>query len=490
MISIRVVCFALLVSIVGCAPSVNPVTGRPDRALMSEQDEIFSGRQIHQQVLQEYPAYKNPRVQAYVNGVGQKLASHSQRPHLPWTFAVLDSAEINAFAVQGGFVYVTRGMMAYLNSEAELAGVIGHEIGHITARHGARADRDQKIAAGAQLLAVLAGGYFGGEEGASLGAELVGAGVQTGFLLPRSREHELQADQLGAEYLHRVKFDPATMVNVIKVLQTHDQFLQNEARTAGRPNSGVPDWLRTHPTHDTRLADIRAASHQYQDQYADDGRVRYLKAIDGMTFGDGREQGVTRGQNFYHEPLGFTLRASNNWSIQNSPTVLNIVANNQQATVTVQLSPASRADHDAAIRAILKPDQGKLSPTTINGLRASNFIGSQRGKAIDATVITLRDNDFVLQKVEKPGVRSTEGPNITAVVHSFRALTAADIAAAKPYSLHTVPMPAGARPFAELAREVARIAPQMTNAESQIRLLNQAYPQGSIAPGQLVKTIR
>ncbi|MFY8063346.1 MAG: M48 family metalloprotease, partial [Usitatibacteraceae bacterium] len=135
---------ALGIAIGGCATSVNPVSGRVDRGLMSEQEEIVSGHNIHQQVLKEYPPYKNAALQAYVNGVGQKLAAQSHRNNLPWTFTVVDSPDINAFAVQGGYIYMTRGLMAYLDSEAELAGVLGHEIGHVTARHGARAARDQQ----------------------------------------------------------------------------------------------------------------------------------------------------------------------------------------------------------------------------------------------------------------------------------------------------------------------------------------------------------
>ncbi len=135
---------------------VNPVTGRTERTVMDEQTEITEGAKAHQEVLQEYGAYADPKLQAYVDDLGQRLAKQSHRANLKWTFTVLDSPEVNAFALPGGYVYVTRGIMAYLDSEAELAGVMGHEIGHVTARHGAqRATRQQTAGVGVLAATVL-----------------------------------------------------------------------------------------------------------------------------------------------------------------------------------------------------------------------------------------------------------------------------------------------------------------------------------------------
>jgi predicted Zn-dependent protease len=479
-----------LTALVGCATSVNPVTGRTDRGLMSDDDEIRSGRQIHQEVLKEYPPYKNVALQSYVESVGKKLAAQSHRANLPWTFTVVDSPEINAFAVQGGFIYMTRGLMAYLDSEAELAGVLGHEIGHVTARHGARAQRDQQIAAGTQLLGTLLGAALGGEAGANLGGQLTGAYAQGGFLLPRSREHELQADQLGAEYLQRVGFDPDVMVKVINVLKAQEDFANDQARVAGRPTNSTPNWLRTHPSNEQRLAEIRRIADQYSGKYVDNGRSRYLAAINGMTFGDSREHGVTRGQSFYHEPLGFTIRAPQGWSIQNSPTELGLVSNNMQAMVVVVLSPNSRGDHNAAIRAVLQPDQGRTQSLTINGLRATQFKGAKQARVIDAVVVSLGANDYVFQKFRKAEAQGAMDRDIEDAVNSFRPLTAADVAVAKPYVLRTVSAPRGSAAYVELARDVGRIAPQLRNPDGQVRLLNQAYPRGEPVPGQMVKTIQ
>jgi predicted Zn-dependent protease len=483
---------AILVAttIAGCASTVNPVSGKKDRGVMSEQDEIKLGQQYHQEVLKEYPQYENAQLQAYVNGIGQKLAAQSQRPNLPWTFTVVDSPEINAFAVPGGYVYMTRGLMAYLGSEAELAGVLGHEIGHITARHGARADRDQKIAAGLQLLGVIGGALLGGEQGAQLGAQVAGAGAAGGFLLPRSREHELQADRLGAEYLQRVNYDPDVLINVIQTLKAQETFSQDLARAAGRQPSETPNWLRTHPANDDRLREMRKVADQYSGKYQDSGRQRYLQMINGMTYGESSKQGLTRGQNFYHEPLGFTLRAATGWSFQNAPDELTVLADSMQAAVAMRLAPNTRGDHNAAIRSLLAPDQGRTEQATINGLRATHFFGSKQNRPIDATVITLGSNDYVFLRMQKPEARGAYDAVMRDIINSFRALTQTDAANARPYTLRTVALPRSAAPFADMAREVSRTQPQIKNVEGQLRLLNQVYPTGNVNPGQPVKTIQ
>src|SRR5574340_503254 len=166
--------------------------------------------------LAAYGACKDAKLQAYVDGLGQRLARQSQRGNLAWHFTVLDSAEVNAFALPGGYVYVTRGIMAYLDSEAGLAGVIGHEIGHVTARHGAqRATREQVAGIGviaATVLGAVLEGY--GVGGAGRIASQAAQTAAAGYIASYSRAQESQADRLGAEYLARVDFNPGSMVDV------------------------------------------------------------------------------------------------------------------------------------------------------------------------------------------------------------------------------------------------------------------------------------
>jgi predicted Zn-dependent protease len=233
--------------------------------------------------------------------------------------------------------------------------------------------------------------------------------------------------------MQRVGFDPDLMEKVISVLKAQEKFANGEAQRSGRPTGDTPNWLRTHPSNDQRLAEVRRIANQYSGKYQDAGRARYLQAINGMTFGDSREQGVIRGQDFYHEPLGFTLRTPLNWSIQNATSELSIVADNMQAAVSLRPSPNSKGDHAAAIRSLLQPDQGRTEATKINGLRATNFLGTKQGSPVEATVISLGGADYVFQKLQKPAARGTYDRELREIVASFRALTPADASNAKPY---------------------------------------------------------
>ena len=326
---------------------VNPVSGRAERSVMDEPAEIAAGRNAHQQVLAETGALANPKLQAYVNEVGQKLARQSHRAKLQWTFTVLDSPEINAFALPGGFVYVTRGILAYLDSEADLAGVIGHEIGHVTARHGAQRATSQHNAGigvlAATVLGVLVEGVTG-VSGAAQAAGQIGQGVAAGRLASYSRDQESQADQLGAEYLARSRYNPRSMVDVIQVLKNQERFAADQAKAEGRAAPAGTSWLASHPSNDKRLADIQQVAAGYSGSYDDDGKARYLQAIEGLPFGESSQQGLTRGRNFYHDELGFALSAPVGWQVRNSTAAIMLVNGAGDAGLIVRLLPACRRD--------------------------------------------------------------------------------------------------------------------------------------------------
>ena len=232
---------ALLLS--GCA--TNPVTGKSDLVLMSEQQEIDLGQQSHQQLLQAYPVYDDSELQTYVNNLGQKLALASHRSHLDYTFTVLDSPDVNAFAAPGGFIYITRGIMAYMNSEEELAGVLGHEIGHVTARH---AVRRQTAQAGAGLFSVVVAMATGSADAGRAASQAAGA-----FTSGYGRSHELEADRLGAEYLARTGYDPQKMLDVVGILKDQEEFEKQRAREENRAPRNYHGVFASHPKNDTRL---------------------------------------------------------------------------------------------------------------------------------------------------------------------------------------------------------------------------------------------
>lgn len=482
--------------LLGCGTkTVNPVTGQQERSVMSEQQEVQAGAQAHQEILKEYGVLKNDRVQTYVNDIGQRLAKLSHRAQLKWTFTVLDSPEINAFALPGGYVYITRGIMAYLDSEADLAGVIGHEIGHVTARHGAQRATRQQDAALVGLLGGLLGAVLDAKGGGGIGQQIGEASqaAAAGYVARYGREQELQADGLGAEYLSRVNYDPRNMIDVIRVLKDQERFAQEVARAEGRP---VPQsgnsWLASHPSNDQRLEAIGRIAAQYQvnKNYADEGRLRYLQMINGMPFGESPEQGLTRGRNFYHASLNFAMTAPTGWRIVNEADQLNFVAPAGDAALLVQLAPPNAGrTHEEVIRNVVKPVSGRTDKYTLNGLQATHFTGAVQAqggqRAVELTVATgaggqnflmvYAAKDAATLQRNRAALRETEA--------SFRGMTAQDTAAAKSWVLRTVNLPREG--FAGLART----APMSTLPEQQLKLMNGVYSSGAVQPGALVKIV-
>lgn len=485
---------AILIAACGTAV-VNPVTGRTERTVMDEQAEIEEGRKAHAEVIQEYGVVQNPRLQSYVNGLGQKLAQQSHRASLKWTFTVLDSPEVNAFALPGGYVYVTRGIMAYLDSEAELAGVIGHEIGHVSARHGAQRATSQQHAGIGVLAATILGAVLEaqGVPGAGQAASEISQNVAAGYIASYSREQELQADELGAEYLARNHYDPQNMVDVIGVLKAQERYAADAAKAQGKPAPAGTNWLSSHPSNDQRLAEIRRIAAKYKGSYGDDGRTRYQQAIDGIAFGESAEQGLTRGRNFYHEGLGIALTAPSGWRIDNSPNAILLVNDAGDAGLIVRLVSAQAGKtHDEVIKNALKPVSGQTEARKLNGLAATHFTGvvrNSQGQQSNANLTLVTgptDRIYALQYAARDA--DTLQRNLGQIVEaesSFRALGAADRKAARPWRIDIVPFPAGG--FAELAKQ----SPLPTLAEQQLRLINGTY-DGGAAPkvGQPVKVVR
>jgi predicted Zn-dependent protease len=474
---------------------VNPVTGRSERSVMDEATEVAEGKKAHEEVMKEFGGpLNNPKLQSYVNDLGQRLAQQSHRANLQWTFTVLDSADVNAFALPGGYVYVTRGIMAYMDSEADLAGVIGHEIGHVTARHGAqRATRQQRAGAGvlaATVLGVLVEAVTG-VEGAAQAANQVSSGVAAGSIASYSREQELQADQLGAEYLSRVGYNPKNMVDVINVLKDQERFAADNAREAGKKVSEGGNWLASHPTNDQRLQQISSIAGNYKGNFNDDARARYLQAIDGITYGDSREQGVVRGQNFFHEPLGLALTAPAGWSFINSADELYIVNPEADAAVVMKLIPPDAGKtHDEILRNGFKATQGRTERLSLGGFESTYFAGTRaagqnQSQPLEVTLIDgpgSRTYAFVHAGRDAATVQRNRAAMREATA-SFRAFSAGDRALARPWTIRSRAMPRGG--FAELAQR----SPLGAQAERQLRLLNGVYGGGTIAAGQPVKVI-
>ena len=258
------------------ACSTNPVTGKKDFSLISKDQELAMGAQAHKSVLKQFKRLNNPRLQAYVNNIGQLLASKSHRNNIRYTFTVLEDPSVNAFALPGGYVYVTTGLLAYLNSEGELAGVLGHEIGHITARHGVQ---QQSAGLASAILLEILSKKAGKSTAKSLGQ------LSTALIRGYGREHELQADKLGAEYLARAGYSPKNMYDVISVLKAQEEFSKYQARREGRQPPSYHGVFSTHPSNDQRLQTvINAAKHIRTAGTRSPNHDGYLRQINGLKY--------------------------------------------------------------------------------------------------------------------------------------------------------------------------------------------------------------
>ena len=235
----RALVLGLVLALGATAPAGAQIFG------MSDKKEVEIGRKMHAQILQTMGAYNNPELQEYVNSVGQKLAKASDRPKLEYTFTVLDTEDVNAFAIPGGFVYISRGILPYLSSEAELAAVLGHEIGHVTARHASKQQTQGTLAGIASIATAIV------TRQPALGdlTNVAGEAVVRGY----GRDMELEADKLGAEYLARTGYDPNAITTVIGTLKDQERFEVESAKLEGREPHVYHGLFATHPDNDTRL---------------------------------------------------------------------------------------------------------------------------------------------------------------------------------------------------------------------------------------------
>jgi len=338
----------------------NPATGRREFSLVSEGQEISMGQDAAKQVKATMPAYPDAQLQAYVSGIGMKIAKASERPNLPWSFTVLDDSTVNAFALPGGPIFITRGILAYMTSEAELASVLGHEIGHVTARHSASQVTKQEIAqVGLGVATVLS------PTAAAVG-QAAGAGLQLLFL-KYSRDDERQADQLGFRYMHAQGYDPRQMAEMFRTLERY---------TAQAGGGGTPSWMQTHPDPGDRVkvAEQRVAAlgSENLDALRVD-RDGYLSHLNGVVFGDDPRQGFFQDDTFVHPALAFQVTFPKDWKKQNTPSAVAAVSPKQDAML--QLSPAGNEPPDQALKKFVSQQgfqAGAAEASSLNGLPAAS----------------------------------------------------------------------------------------------------------------------
>ncbi len=470
----------------GC--STNPVTGNKDFVTISEDQEITMGRQGHGDVMKRYSLYENPELQNYVETVGRKLAAKSHRSGLVYRFHVLDSTEINAFALPGGYIYITRGLMSYLNSEAEFAAVLGHEIGHVTARHSVRQASASQVAG----IGATIGAIFLPQLRTQAGQQMVNM-AGSAFLSGYGRDHELESDRLGAEYLARTGYDPQAMLDVIGVLKNQQVFDETLAKAEGREPRRYHGVFASHPDNDTRLQQVILAANQYKVTGKEiRNRSEYLALMENLVIGESEKEGITRGNNFYHAGMGFSLKFPKGWKIQNLPDRLVATAPGGGAILQLgaedinkRISPREFMQTRLGLKKLKA--EGKLNPDGLNGHSAVAPIKTSFGTR-DArfNVIYLGDKAFILAGVVKDQNQiPTYDKEFLSSAKSFHRITSKEREIAKPLRLHMIK----AKPGMTIAK-LAKQSPYTDHAEERLRLLNGIFPTGEIKPGQMVKVVR
>ncbi len=485
----------LIATLVAPACTTNPATGRSSfTAFMSPDDEKRVGAQEHPKLVEQFGGdYPDASLAAYVSRVGEAVASHAEVQDVPYTFTVLDDDDINAFALPGGYVHVTRGLVTLASNEAELAGVLGHEIGHITARHAAQRYSSATAAnLGIGVLSIL--GAVAG-----LPSELTqaaGSGLQAGagvYLQSYSRDQELEADSLGIRYMTKAGYDPEAMVTFFRKL---DAWTRLQAAEVGDPGAADRfDIMASHPrTADrvqqaARLAAAAEAPGERLDQAA------YLKAIDGVLFGDSPAQGFRRGRDFIHPqlriaftvPAGFILKNGARQVLATGPNGALIVFDGEGRAGVARQVP-DMATYLTQVWAKNVPLAG-VERIQINGAEAATGVArlQTRGGAAIIRLVAIRggpDSIWRFIFLAPPSDAQRLQADFQRTAMSFRRLSAAEAAAAKPWRIDVVPVQAG-----DTAESLAqRMAVDEDRLET-FRALNGLDAGARLTPGQQVKLV-
>ena len=462
-----------------CVGTTNPVTGETDWTLVDEQRELELGRKAHQALLEEYGYYDDLDLQEYVTRVGQALAAVSHRPELEYRFTVLDSDVVNAFATPG-YVYITRGLLARMDSEAELAGVLGHELGHITARHAARQIGQQQTVGLIQLVL----GTVTDSRLLHQAGDLVGTAHVRGY----GRENELEADRLGAEYAARAGYDPEEFLDVFRALKDEEAYEVRRAAREGRSVRTHHGLFATHPDNDLRRREVTREAGKHP--VAGGGQVRredFLQRIDGMVFGPSEAQGLVRDDRFYHGALNFTMALPKDWPVRNSTQLAATAPDGHARLRLLMLGRHAGQQACAFIREHFK-HRTRLRERTTDGYAGCRASVAGEGRAwMDITVLKHASGSFLIAVAEplQAGGLKRHARTVEKSIQSLRPLRPEEHRAARAARLDIVTAGAG-----DTYAGYARGATWDEHPEDVMRLINGGWPSGEPTAGEPVKTVR
>jgi predicted Zn-dependent protease len=455
----------------GCAS--NP-TGGANFVLMTEKRELEIGKEEHEKILKSVPIYRDAELQAYVERLGQKMAAVGDRPELTYTFTIIDSPDINAFALPGGYIYVNRGLITFLTSEAQLAAVIGHEIGHVTGRHAVRQQTAARSGKVLGAVVTVASVFATGTNVLGDTAGLFGGALISGY----GREMELEADELGAEYMYRAGYDPAAVLEVIGVLKNHEDFMK---RTANR-GPAYHGLFATHPRNDTRLQEaVSKVGTLDQSKLVAVAAADFRNNTEGLVVGPSAQNlaGVEARNRYYQSLLNYTMVFPQDWSWSETTTTLNAFAPEQKATLQVEVQ---RLQQNKEPRLYLRenlgiPELQQSEELSQFGLRG--WMGLHPDNASRIAVIYHDGRAFIITASTGDEAQNS---SIIESIKSFRPIARNEGVFANPLQVVWIQSD-GRETYADLARKT-RIPDY---AEETLRLMNGDYPVGEPKAGEWVK---
>jgi len=463
---------AMTIALATCA--TNPVTGKRELSLISESQEVAMGQDAAKQVVASISPVQDPSLQQYVSGLGMTLAKASERPNLPWSFTVIDDPQVNAFALPGGPIFITRGILSHMNSEAQLVSVLGHEIGHITAKHSVQQMSQAQLAQIGLIAAVIVKpGLAGFGDLASQGLGLL--------FLKFGRDDERQADDLGFRYMTNAGYAPTEMAEMFRTLQ----------RLGGGSTEGrVPEWLSTHPDPGNRVQktlDLVAAASLPANMKVE--RDAFLQRTDGLIFGENPREGFFRNTQFLHPDLKFQLDFPSGWKTQNQAAAVVGVSSQQDALVVLAL--AGTAAPNQALSEFMNQQgvqsQGGSSGS-INGLPAASgaFTAQTQDGVLAGNVafVSLDGRTFRLLAYTPQQRYGSYRGAFAQSLGSFRRLTDPSALAVQPVRVHLVRIPR-AMTISQFHQSYPSTIPV-----AQVALINGVEASATLPAGTLVKRVQ
>jgi predicted Zn-dependent protease len=448
-----------------------------------------ASREAHEKILKAYGVYADQGLQDYINELGQRIARRSTLPDAEWVFVVLDDDSINAFTTGCCYVYLHRGLLLHLNSEAELASVIGHEIAHVTQRHPQKRQTQGLLASvGVLATAVLTG------SGAL--ANLAGVGAQLG-MQGYGRENEMEADRVGLLFSTAAGYRPEAMAEVFEMFKRGERFEIDRARAEGRQPRVYHGLFSSHPAPNARAIQAAKASAKLEKGPPGgwiDNREAYLRRLDGITYGSSRAQGIVRDNRFYHAELGITLAVPRGWTLDNQRDRLLAYTPTRDTfmQVTVEGVPPTQGPREFLYTMLKGASVRNAEPFTANGMQGFTAV-TATGSPLDngagpvRWAVLYRGNTAYLfagaSRASARGVPEADGL-FKSVVETLRGLKPAEFPLAEPFRLRIKTADAGTR-----LEDYAAAVPVERFQKEELQLINGLYPNGVLRPGSLYKVV-